>query len=204
MLKPDLHHFYHIYWSLFRQLGWKKSLLVIFKILELFVKTLNTTHKYSLLNRENLKKQIQMKLSQKQKVFSQFVSAFLKSRLTFKQFQKKMTVIADVFRKLKTPETWLNKCLKSPVSEDHGKGDQTMLKSEWHQLYIIFLSLCRQVSWKKSLLVKCKVLRKFVNILTADYKCFLLNTDNLREPIQMQSSQKQKIFSQFFFSEFPI
>ena len=43
----------------------------------------------------------------------------------------------------------------------------------------------------------CKILRMFVNILTSDDKCFLLNRDNLRQPIQMQLSQKQKIFSQF-------
>ena len=43
----------------------------------------------------------------------------------------------------------------------------------------------------------CKILRMFVNILTSDDKCFLLKRDNLRQPIQMQISQKQKNFSQF-------
>ena len=43
----------------------------------------------------------------------------------------------------------------------------------------------------------CKILRMFVNILTSDDKCFLLNRDNIRQPIQMQLSQKQKNFSQF-------
>ena len=43
----------------------------------------------------------------------------------------------------------------------------------------------------------CKILRMFVNILTSDDKCFLLKRDNLRQPIQMQLSQKQKNFSQF-------
>ena len=37
-----------------------------------------------------------------------------------------------------------------------------------------------------------------VNLLTADGKYFLLNIYNLRQPIQMQLSEKQKIFSQFF------
>ena len=37
----------------------------------------------------------------------------------------------------------------------------------------------------------------FFNILTADDKYSLLNRDNLRQPIQMQLSQKQKTFSQF-------
>ena len=35
----------------------------------------------------------------------------------------------------------------------------------------------------------------FVNILTADDKCFLLNRDNLRKSIQMQLSEKEKKFS---------
>ena len=35
--------------------------------------------------------------------------------------------------------------------------------------------------------------------MTVDDKHYLLNRDNLTEPIQIQLSQKQKIFSQFFF-----
>ena len=54
------------------------------------------------------------------------------------------------------------------------------------------------LSHKKYLLVIWKVLEMFVNILTADVTYFLLIRDNLRQPIQMQSSQKQKVFSQHF------
>ena len=54
--------------------------------------------------------------------------------------------------------------------------------------------------WKKSLLLIHKILRLFVNPLTADDKHYLLNRDNLTEPIQMQLSQKQKTFSEFFFA----
>ena len=42
---------------------------------------------------------IQMQLSQKQKSFILFFSAFLKSSLDFEHIQKKMTLIADVFLK---------------------------------------------------------------------------------------------------------
>ena len=49
-----------------------------------------------------------------------------------------------------------------------------------------------------SLLVLCKILRLFVNTLTADDKYSLLNRDNLTQPIQILLSQKQKTFSQFF------
>ena len=45
-----------------------------------------------------------MKLSQKEKSFSQFVSKLLKSALNFEHFQKKMTVLADVFTKLRIPK----------------------------------------------------------------------------------------------------
>ena len=45
---------------------------------------------------------IQMHLFQKEKIFSQFFSAFFESVLNFEHFQKKMTVIAYVFPKLPT------------------------------------------------------------------------------------------------------
>ena len=79
----------HIYWSLFRQLSYKKSLLVICKISRLFPNTLSADGKYSLLNRDNLTQPIQMQVSGKLKSFAQFSAAFLKSRLNFEHFQKK-------------------------------------------------------------------------------------------------------------------
>ena len=70
------------------QLGWKKYLLVLCKILRLFVNVLSADDKHSLLNKDNLMQPIQMLLSQKQKTFSQFLSAFLKSTLNLEHFQK--------------------------------------------------------------------------------------------------------------------
>ena len=45
-----------------------------------------------------------------------------------------------------------------------------------------------------------KTLRQFVNTLTVDDKHYLLNRDNLTQPIQIQLSQKQKIFCELFFA----
>ena len=45
-------------------------------------------------------------------------------------------------------------------------------------------------------------LRLFLNTLTVNDKHYLLNRDNLTQPIQIQLSQKQKTFSQFFFWQF--
>ena len=53
---------------------------------------------------------------------------------------------------------------------------------------------------KKSVLVTHKILRVFVNTLTVDEKYYLLNRDNLTQPIQMQLSEKQKNFLNFFFA----
>ena len=43
----------------------------------------------------------------------------------------------------------------------------------------------------------CKILRLFVNTLTADDKYSLLNRGNLTEPIHILLSEKQKTFPQF-------
>ena len=62
---------------------------MIHKILTLFVNTLTVDEKDYLLNRDNLTQPIQMQLSQKQKTFSEFFFAFLKSILNFKHLPKK-------------------------------------------------------------------------------------------------------------------
>ena len=79
-------------------------MLVLCKILGLFVNTLIEDERYCLLYKDNLLQPIQILLSQKQKTFSQFFSPFLKSTLNFERFQKKMTLIADVFPKLPSPK----------------------------------------------------------------------------------------------------
>ena len=45
-----------------------------------------------------------MHLPQKRQIFSQFFCAFLEFTLIFEHFQKKMTLIAYVFPKLRTPK----------------------------------------------------------------------------------------------------
>ena len=54
----------------------------------MFVNILTVDDKSSLLNRDNLRQLTQMQLSLKQKAFSQFVSALLKSGFSF-EFKKK-------------------------------------------------------------------------------------------------------------------
>ena len=62
---------------------------MIQKILQHFVNTLTVNDKHYMLNRDNLTQPIQKPLPQKQKTFSQFFLAFLKSILNFKHLPKK-------------------------------------------------------------------------------------------------------------------
>ena len=68
---------------------WKKSLLVIQKILRLFVNSLTVDEKHYLLTRDNLTQTIQIQLSEKQKTFLEFFLAFLKSILNFIHLTRK-------------------------------------------------------------------------------------------------------------------
>ena len=68
-----------------------------------------------------------MQLSRKQKAFSQFFAAVLKSNLNFEHFQKKkMSLIADVFPKLRTPKNMVISMFKmsrfkGSFGKQHGK-----------------------------------------------------------------------------------
>ena len=116
------------------------------KISRLFVNTLNGDDKYSLLNRGNLTQHIQMYLSQKQKHFSQFLCAFFKSTSNFQHFQKKITLIAYVFPKLRTLKNVLRQLskksrLREPLERQHGKRAETLSQYHEQHLYHILRSL---------------------------------------------------------------
>ena len=76
---------------------------------------------------------IQMHLSQKQKIFSQFFSAFFESAFNFEHFQKKRTFIAYVFSKLPTTKNVLRQMSKSssfrdPLDRRHGKWAEALIQ----------------------------------------------------------------------------
>ena len=96
LLKSARHYYYPILPWIWDKLSWKKSALVRSKILGLFVNTrwLPSTQKtYSLKSRNmqtfTWKQHIQTPLSLKQKTFSGFFIAFLKSTWNGEHFQKK-------------------------------------------------------------------------------------------------------------------
>ena len=82
--------------------------------------------------------------------------------------------------------------------KQYGKRDQALLKYSSQHVYHIHWSLARKFSSKESILYRCQILGLLVNTLAADEKYLVLHRDNLTIPIQMQLSQKQKTFSEFF------
>ena len=164
---------------------------------------LSAHDKYSLLNIDNLTQPIQMQSSEKQNFFSDCFSQLLKSSSNFIHFQKKMTVIADVFPKLQTPKNVVRsmskKCrFRGTFEKQHGKRAQTLLKSQRQHFYHIYWTMWRQLTHKKSLVAIYKILSLFVNTLIANHNYSVLNRDNSTQQIQMQLSQKQKSFSELF------
>ena len=114
-----------------------------------------------------------------------------------------MALVADVFPNIRNQKNVVTSISKksrfrSPIQTQDIKRDQKLLKFERHHIYHIYWSYSGQFSSKKSLLVKCKIFRQFVNTVTSHDKYSFLNRDNLTQPIQMQLFQKQKNFLKFF------
>ena len=88
LFKFEPENLHHIYLTTGRQLSCKKTFLVIWKSLRLFVNKKNAVDKCFPPNRDNLMTPIHMQFSQKLKSFSEFFSAFSKSKVNFEPFQK--------------------------------------------------------------------------------------------------------------------
>ena len=129
----------------------KKSLVVIWKITRHFPNTLSSDGKYSLLNRDNLTQQIQMQVSRKKKLFSEFFSSFLKSSLNFEHLKKKRWLsYLKYFRNSGPSKSWLHQCLKSLVSRDPSKSNMVNAPKHYWNLhgrtFTIFIDHC-EANW---------------------------------------------------------
>ena len=88
LLKSARRHYYPLLSSIRGKLSYKKSPSVWCEILRLFVNALTANDKYSG-NMQNFPQQFQTPLSQKQKTFSLFFIAFLKSAWNLEHFPRK-------------------------------------------------------------------------------------------------------------------
>ena len=85
-------------------LSWKKSALVWYEILRLFVNTFTADEKYSRSNNQNLQQQFQTPLSQNQKTFPKFLIAFLKRAWNLEHFPKKDEYPSLLISEILNPE----------------------------------------------------------------------------------------------------
>ena len=143
------------------------------------------------------------------KNFLHFLLPFLNLHQILNILKKNMTFIGYVFPKLRTPKHVLTNMSKKsrlrwPLDRQHGKRAATLIQSQRQLLCHIHWSLWKLIPWKTSILVTSKVLRLFVNTLTADDKYSLLSRGNSTQTIQIHLSQKQETFSKSFWTFFKI
>ena len=89
-----------------------------------------------------------MHLSQKQKKYAQFFCPVLQSTLNFAHFQEKMTLVAYVFPKLRTPKLVVREISKKTrfrgaVDSQHGKRAEKLFKFQRENLYHTYRSMRR-------------------------------------------------------------
>ena len=144
-----------------------------------------------------------MKLSLNPKTFSDSFLPFLDSSSNFKHFEKKMIVIATLFRKLQTLKDLVrplskNQPFRAPFYSENVKGSQTLVKSSWEHFHHIFPSLRENRIWKISALVICQILEVFRKTLPGNDKYAVWGCENLCSPIKMKLSLNPKNFSDSF------
>ena len=138
----------------------KKSLWVICKILGLFVNSLTTDDKYSRFHGGNLLQHFQIQWSQKRKTFSIYFFPFSKQKLNFEHFQKKIWPSELMcFWTCGLQKAWLDKSLKSPVSEDPSTSNTVNRYKNCSKLndriFTIFNDECARNSEWQSLFELC-------------------------------------------------
>ena len=89
LVKSAWERFYQIFVSLWVEIIWKISPLLIYEILGVFVNTMTADNKYLLWDYEDLSLQTQMQLSKNQKTFLQFFVPLMESTSNIKHFQRK-------------------------------------------------------------------------------------------------------------------
>ena len=84
------------------------------------------------------------------------------------------------------------------INKQYGKRAQAFLKYVSQHLYRIHWSITTKLCSKMSPLFTCKILGLSLNTLAVDEKYLYLYGENLTIPIEMQLSEKQNTFSNFF------
>ena len=105
-------HLYHIYWSMWKKISHKESLVVICEVLQLFDNRLTANNKYSLLHCDNLTQPIQMILFRKRKNFLIYFLHFSNLDWNSNILKTKVNLIAFLLTKLRIPKDVVRKMSK--------------------------------------------------------------------------------------------
>ena len=152
---------------------------------------------------QNFLQQLQTVLSEKRKTFCGFFIEFLKCAWNLQHFKKKdecpsLIISKFLFQREVATETSRRSCFRTPFGNQRVNGLQTLLKVATHHYYPFFPWISGKLSWKKTALLWLKILRLFVNTLTANDKYSCRNMQNFLQQLQTLLSQKRKPFSEFF------
>ena len=127
-------------WKTTKAIELERDSLLTCQVLGLLVSTVAADGKYLVLNRDNLTIPIQMQLSQKQKFFSRFFSAFLKAGLNLEHFEKKddphWFCIFEITDSEKVVR-WMSKKsrFRGPFQNQDGKREGRLFKFVSQHLY---------------------------------------------------------------------
>ena len=181
----------------------EKSFLDTWKFFTPFLNTLTADDKCSLTSRDKWMQTIQMHLSQKQSILSQFICAFFESALNFEHFKKKMTVIPYVSPNLQTTKDVLryiskNSRLRGVLDRRHGEtvrnADSVLIRAPLSSWVITV----KVIELQKSLLDTWKFFRPFLNTLTADDKYSLISREVNANNSHAFISKTKHFFAIFF------
>ena len=122
--------------------------------------TLTANEKYPVWDCVNLSSPIQMQLSLKPTIFSDFFVLFLDGTSNFKHFETQGEPLPTFFRKLQNVKNLVRPLYKkhhsrTPFESQHVKGSQTLIKSSSEHFHHIFSSLSETLILKIPLLVLC-------------------------------------------------
>ena len=89
-------------------------------------------------------------------------------------------------------------CFMQRFGSHHGYVSQTPPRSARNHFDTTIPLISSRASRKRLVLVRSQVLGQFVNTMTADYKYFRQNLENLPQQVQTQICLEPKTFSRFF------
>ena len=168
---------------------------------------MTANYEYCRKNRESLPLPIEIHLFEKSKTVFKLFVAFIRSTLNFKHFDKKKRHTSSFFE-------FIDSQTRAYLSAQKGLYSENPLavsvlanpKSFWNlqkkYFYPTFSLFWANLSQKNSFLVRSEISRMLVNTLTGNYKYSRSNGESLPLPVQMQLSEKQTSFFQFFICSF--